>query len=85
MVSLFIVAFAALLTFSSTGGTGCVAEMARANERLQEAQRIGQIGDWDYDLRTGAVYWSPQLCAQFERDAGAGQPDLRGIPGLSRR
>jgi len=74
LVSLFIIAFAALLTFYLNRRERLVAEMARANERLQEAQRIGQIGDWDYDLRTGAVYWSPQLCAQFERDPAQGSP-----------
>jgi two-component system, LuxR family, sensor kinase FixL len=74
LVSLFIVAFAALLTLYLSRRDRLVAEMARANERLQEAQRIGQIGDWDYDLRTGAVYWSPQLCAQFEREPGEGSP-----------
>ncbi|HEV2816215.1 MAG TPA: ATP-binding protein [Allosphingosinicella sp.] len=74
LVSLFIIAFAALLTFYLNRRERLVAEMARANERLQEAQRIGQIGDWDYDLRTGAVYWSPQLCAQFEREPAQGSP-----------
>jgi signal transduction histidine kinase len=74
LVSLFIIAFAALLTFYLSRRDRLVAEMARANQRLQEAQRIGQIGDWDYDLRTGAVYWSPQLCAQFEREPGEGSP-----------
>jgi C4-dicarboxylate-specific signal transduction histidine kinase len=39
-----------------------------ANRRLQEAQRVAQIGDWDYDLVSGAVRWSPQLCAMYERD-----------------
>jgi C4-dicarboxylate-specific signal transduction histidine kinase len=74
LASLFIVAFAALLTLYLNRRDRLLAEMARANERLQEAQRIGQIGDWDYDLRTGAVYWSPQLCAQFEREPGEGSP-----------
>ncbi|HMG46077.1 MAG TPA: ATP-binding protein [Allosphingosinicella sp.] len=74
LASLFIVAFAALLTFYLSRRDRLVAEMARANQRLQEAQRIGQIGDWDYDLRTGAVYWSPQLCAQFEREPAQGSP-----------
>ena len=76
LASLFIIAFAALLTFYLSRRDRLVAAMARANERLQEAQRIGQIGDWDYDLRTGAVYWSPQLCAQFEREPGEGSPSF---------
>jgi two-component system, LuxR family, sensor kinase FixL len=76
LVSLFIIAFAALLTLYLDRRERLVAEMARANERLQEAQRIGQIGDWDFDLRTGAVYWSPQLCAQFERTPAQGSPSF---------
>lgn len=73
-VSLLIIAFALLLTFYLIRRERREAEMARANERLREAQRIGQIGDWEYDLRTGAVYWSPQLCAQFEREPAQGSP-----------
>ncbi len=73
-VSLLIVAFAFLLTSYLIRRERREAEMARANERLREAQRIGQIGDWEYDLRTGAVYWSPQLCAQFEREPAQGSP-----------
>jgi len=76
LVSLFIIAFAALVTLYLSRRDRLVAEMTRFNERLQEAQRIGQIGDWDYDLRTGAVYWSPQLCAQFEREPAQGSPSF---------
>ena len=74
LVSLVILAFAALLTFYLNRRDRREAELAWANARLQEAQRIGQIGDWDYDLRTGAVYWSPQLCAQYERRPEDGSP-----------
>ena len=74
LASLLIVAFAALLIFNRARQERRTAELARANERLNEAQRIGQIGDWDYDLRTGKVYWSPQLCAQFEREPCQGSP-----------
>jgi len=76
LVSLILIAFAALVTIFLSRRERREAEMASANMRLQEAQRIGQIGDWDYDLRTGAVYWSPQLCAQFERDPAAGSPSF---------
>jgi len=76
LVSLIIIAFAALLTLYLSRRERREAELARANERLQEAQRIGQIGDWEYDLGTGAVYWSPQLCAQFERTPEQGSPSF---------
>ena len=76
LVSLMLVAFAALFTVVLNRRERRETEMAQANRRLQEAQRIGQIGDWDYDLRTGAIYWSPQLCAQFGRDPAQGSPSF---------
>jgi two-component system sensor kinase FixL len=74
LVSLMLIAFALLVTLSFRRREAREAALARANERLSEAQRIGQIGDWDYDLRTGETYWSPQLCAQFERTPEQGSP-----------
>jgi two-component system sensor kinase FixL len=68
LVSIVIFAFAALLTLYLRRRERLVAGMARANQRLQEAQRIGQIGDWDYDLKTGETTWSPQLLAMYERE-----------------
>ncbi len=46
----------------------------RARERLHEAQRIGQIGDWEFDLSTGAITWSPQTFAILGRDPNLGPP-----------
>ena len=74
LVSLMLVVFALIVTLSFRRRERREAELARANERLSEAQRIGQIGDWEYHLGTGSVYWSPQLCAQFERTPGQGSP-----------
>lgn len=76
LVSLMLIAFALVVTVSLRRRERREAALARANERLSEAQRIGQIGDWDYDLRTGEVYWSPQLCAQFERRPEQGSPSF---------
>ena len=37
-------------------------EALRANEaRLNEAQRIAHIGDWEWDISTNAVHWSDEL------------------------
>ena len=74
LLSLMFIAFALVVTLSVNRRERREAALARANERLSEAQRIGKIGDWDYDLRTGEVYWSPQLCAQFERTPEQGSP-----------
>lgn len=43
------------------------AELAESTQRLKEAQRVGKIGDWEYDLATGIVIWSEQLCQMYER------------------
>ena len=43
------------------------AEMALSSSRLQNAQRVGRIGDWDYDLSTGMLRLSKQLCRMYER------------------
>jgi two-component system sensor kinase FixL len=79
LVSVVLVALAAFLTFALSRRDRREAELARANERLREAQRIGQIGDWDYDIATGEVYWSPQLCAQFERRPEDGSPGFEAF------
>ena len=42
--------------------------------RLREAQRIGRIGDWEFDLTTGAVTWSPQVFEIHGRDPREGPP-----------
>ena len=45
-------------------------DLANANFRLAEAQRVARIGSWDFDLRSGTVLWSGQLCTMYERSPG---------------
>ena len=55
----------------------------RVLERLLEAQRIGQIGDWQYDLADGKILWSPQVFVVMGRDPSLGPPQgLEGQAGL---
>jgi len=75
--TLATIAFAVLLTLLINRSERRSREMALANRRLQEAQRIGQIGDWNYDVHSGATFWSPQLCQQFERTEEQGSPSLQ--------
>ncbi len=42
--------------------------------RLNEAQRIGQIGDWEWTFATKAFTWSPQVFAILGRDPRLGPP-----------
>ncbi|HEY0846887.1 MAG TPA: EAL domain-containing protein [Noviherbaspirillum sp.] len=51
--------------------------LVRADEtmqRLNNAQRIGRIGDWDYNLKTGMITWSDQVYEMYERDPALGPP-----------
>ena len=48
--------------------------MKKTLERLTEAQRIGQIGDWEWDIATQAITWSPQVFEIVGRDPRLGPP-----------
>jgi phosphoserine phosphatase RsbU/P len=43
-------------------------ETAELAHQLDAAQRIAGIGSWEYDLVTGAVTWSAQMCAMLGLD-----------------
>ncbi len=51
-------------------------QLASANQRLSEAQRIGQIGDWAFSLADGKLSWSPQLYETYRRDPADGPPTM---------
>ncbi len=44
------------------------AQLRQSAERLQEAQRIAQIGDWEMDLQHNTLQWSAQIYRIFEID-----------------
>jgi two-component system, sensor histidine kinase and response regulator len=48
--------------------------LRRRTERLKEAQRIAQIGDWSCCLVTGACQWSVEAHRIFGRDPELGAP-----------
>ncbi len=55
----------------------------RALERLTEAQRIGRIGDWEFDFATGTVNWSDQVYEIMGRDRALGPPvGISGVQSL---
>jgi diguanylate cyclase (GGDEF)-like protein/PAS domain S-box-containing protein len=49
-------------------------DIGRALERLHEAQRIGQIGDWEFRLADATISWSPQVYDIVGRDRDDGPP-----------
>jgi PAS domain S-box-containing protein len=46
----------------------------RTLNRLTEAQRIGRIGDWDFDIESQTIEWSPEVFAIVGRDPLLGPP-----------
>lgn len=69
-VTLAILAFAAFAILGLVRRQRATRDIAAANERLREAQRIGRIGDWEYDLRSERLILSDQLCEMYGRDPG---------------
>jgi PAS domain S-box-containing protein len=48
-------------------------------QALKEAQRVAQIGNWAWDLVTGAVNWSDQVFAIHRLSKDKGVPDLEQL------
>jgi two-component system sensor kinase FixL len=46
-----------------------VDDLVQANARLNEAQRIGSMGDWDYYPETDQLYWSDNLRRMYGRSS----------------
>jgi PAS domain S-box-containing protein len=44
------------------------AELRKSKERLNEAQRIAQVGSWELDLVTNSLSWSDEIFHLFEID-----------------
>jgi PAS domain S-box-containing protein len=40
-------------------------QLAETQRRLIEAQRIGRVGNWELDLRTGRLWWSDEVFVLF--------------------
>jgi PAS domain S-box-containing protein len=47
-----------------------------SEERLQEAQRLGKIGSWEYDIEKQSINWSEETYVLYERDPKDGPPSL---------
>ena len=48
--------------------------LQESERRLQEAQRIGRIGDWERVIENQRLTWSPQVYALYKRDPALGPP-----------
>jgi PAS domain S-box-containing protein len=48
--------------------------LRESEQRLKEAQRLGKIGHWEFDLETCRLRWSDMVFAIYERDPKLGPP-----------
>jgi PAS domain S-box-containing protein len=46
----------------------------RTLQRLNDAQALGKMGDWEWDIATQAITWSPQVFEIIGRDPSLGPP-----------
>ncbi|PAU95094.1 hypothetical protein CK503_02525 [Aliifodinibius salipaludis] len=57
-------------------------QLKHERDRLDEAQKIGKIGDWFFDIETNSVTWSPTLFSIMERDPEKGEPPYQKLMDL---
>jgi PAS domain S-box-containing protein len=50
------------------------AQLQTNEAHLREAQRIGNIGSWEFDVHTETIIWSDQIFRIFRRDSALGTP-----------
>jgi len=49
-------------------------EIYESEMRLKEAQALGKIGSWDFDVRNNKIVWSDQTYRLYERNPKLGPP-----------
>lgn len=88
-ITLAIVLFAGLAMFALRRREKAARDLAGTNDRLHEAQRIGGIGDWEYDMASDRLVLSDQLCRMYDRapadDMVDGRTALAVLPSQDRR
>lgn len=53
-----------------------LANLALEHQHLKEAQAIGRIGSWSYDLRSEKIWWSEETYRVFDHDPSRGPPSF---------
>ncbi|NPC58574.1 PAS domain-containing protein [Caenimonas soli] len=55
------------------------AQLQETQRKLIEAQRIGRVGNWELDLRSGRVWWSDEVYGLFGVTREQFEPTLNGF------
>jgi two-component system, cell cycle sensor histidine kinase and response regulator CckA len=59
------------------------AALRRSEERLAEAQRAARLGSWDWDVRSGAFWWSDELYRRYGKDRATFHPSRESYVALA--
>jgi PAS domain S-box-containing protein len=51
-------------------------DLRRIKDRLAIAQRVARMGSWEWDIRSGAVWWSAEMYRIFGQDPATFRPTL---------
>ncbi len=57
-------------------------QLKRSAAHLREAQRIGNLGSWEFEVANECVTWSDQLCHIFGRPSGHPPADFEALQAL---
>ncbi len=49
-------------------------ELQESEQKLREAQHIAHMGNWEYNLKTGTIYWSEEIFRIHGLDQSQGEP-----------
>jgi PAS domain S-box-containing protein len=55
------------------------AALANSERSLAEAQHIGRIGSWEWNIETGEVSWSPELYSLYQVDPDTFVPSIQAF------
>lgn len=69
--------FVALMT-DVTDRRAAEAALRQGEARLAEAQRVARLGSWEWDIRTGVVWWSDELYRRYGKDPTTWRPTVEG-------
>jgi PAS domain S-box-containing protein len=50
--------------------------LKKSEWKLKEAQRLGKIGHWEFDMKTKKIQWSDMTFSIYERDTNLGCPSI---------